>query len=114
MNCAATFVLFKLTSDSIISFHLANPAVKHYSTTDMTKYSRLSLITSASCETLVLFFPSQTFVNPHYQGSLIPTYIILSIMAAWAYLCAGGSLRNLKLCLTCKDKDFLLANHRPR
>lgn len=55
-----------------------------------------------------------TFVNPHYQGSLIPTYIILSVMAAWAYLCAGGSLRNLKLCLTCKDKDFLLANHRPR
>lgn len=60
------------------------------------------------------FSPPQTFVNPHYQGSLIPTYIILSVMAAWAYLCAGGSLRNLKLCLTCKDKDFLLANHRPR
>ncbi|XP_051507444.1 gamma-secretase subunit Aph-1b-like [Myxocyprinus asiaticus] len=55
-----------------------------------------------------------TFVNPNYQGSLIPTYIILSVMAVWAYLCAGGSLRNLKLCLTCKDKDFLLANHRPR
>ncbi|KAA0723273.1 Gamma-secretase subunit [Triplophysa tibetana] len=55
-----------------------------------------------------------TFVNPHYQGSLIPTYIVLSVMAVWAYSCAGGSLRNLKLCLTCKDKDFLLANHRPR
>lgn len=55
-----------------------------------------------------------TFVNPHYQGSLIPTYILLSIMATWAYLWAGGSFRNLKLCLTCKDKDFLLANHRPR
>ncbi|XP_066503841.1 gamma-secretase subunit Aph-1b [Hoplias malabaricus] len=55
-----------------------------------------------------------TFVNPQYEGSLIPTYIILSVMAVWAFTCAGGSLRNLKLCLTCKDKDFLLANHRPR
>ncbi|XP_030620773.1 gamma-secretase subunit Aph-1b isoform X2 [Chanos chanos] len=55
-----------------------------------------------------------TFANPHYEGSLIPTYIILSLMATWAFFCAGGSLRNLKLCLTCKDKDFLLANHRPR
>ncbi|XP_016323875.1 gamma-secretase subunit Aph-1b-like [Sinocyclocheilus anshuiensis] len=63
---------------------------------------------------VLVLFSTQTFVNPHYQGSLVPTYIILSVMAAWAYLCAGGSLRNLKLCLTCKDKDFLLANHRPR
>ncbi|KAM9410109.1 gamma-secretase subunit Aph-1b [Pholidichthys leucotaenia] len=55
-----------------------------------------------------------TFQNPNYFGSLIPTYIILFIMGTWAFYAAGGSLRNLKLCLTCKDKDFLLANHRPR
>ncbi|KAJ8344492.1 hypothetical protein SKAU_G00318210 [Synaphobranchus kaupii] len=55
-----------------------------------------------------------TFVNPQYEGSLIPAYMIMFLMGGWAFTCAGGSLRNLKLCLTCKDKDFLLANHRPR
>ncbi|KAG7473378.1 gamma-secretase subunit Aph-1b [Megalops cyprinoides] len=55
-----------------------------------------------------------TFLNPQYEGSLIPAYMIMFLMGAWAFSCAGGSLRNLKLCLTCKDKDFLLANHRPR
>eukprot|EP00063_Salmo_salar_P008535 XP_013983370.1 PREDICTED: gamma-secretase subunit Aph-1b-like [Salmo salar] len=55
-----------------------------------------------------------TFQNPQYVGSLVPTYIIVFLVGLWAFFCAGGSLRNLKLCLTCKDKDFLLANHRPR
>ncbi|KAG7467864.1 hypothetical protein MATL_G00136710 [Megalops atlanticus] len=55
-----------------------------------------------------------TFLNPQYEGSLIPAYMIMFLMGAWAFSCAGGSLRNLKLCLTCKDKDFLLANPRPR
>lgn len=56
----------------------------------------------------------QTFQNPEYVASLVPTYVILLLMGVWAFYSAGGSLRNLKLCLTCKDKDFLLANHRPR
>lgn len=55
-----------------------------------------------------------SFLNPHYEASLIPAYMILFLMGVWAFSCAGGSLRSLKLCLTCKDKDFLLANHRPR
>ncbi|KAG7270085.1 hypothetical protein CRUP_020354 [Coryphaenoides rupestris] len=55
-----------------------------------------------------------TFQNPYYVRSLVPTYIIMFLMGVWAFCCAGGSLRNLKLCITCKDKDFLLANHRPR
>uniref|UniRef100_A0A3Q2P883 Gamma-secretase subunit APH-1 n=1 Tax=Fundulus heteroclitus TaxID=8078 RepID=A0A3Q2P883_FUNHE len=55
-----------------------------------------------------------TFQNPQYVSSLVPTYIIMLSMGIWAFYTAGGSLRNLKLCLTCKDKDFLLANHRPR
>ncbi|CDQ98292.1 unnamed protein product, partial [Oncorhynchus mykiss] len=55
-----------------------------------------------------------TFQNPQYVGSLVPTYIIVFLVGLWAFFCSGGSLRNLKLCLTCKDKDFLLANHRPR
>lgn len=48
------------------------------------------------------------------MASLVPTYVILFLMGVWAFYTAGGSLRNLKLCITCKDKDFLLANHRPR
>ncbi|XP_076003093.1 gamma-secretase subunit Aph-1b [Genypterus blacodes] len=55
-----------------------------------------------------------TFQNPQYVNSLVPTYVLLFLMGIWAFYCAGGSLRNLKLCLTCKDTDFLLANHRPR
>ncbi|MBN3277321.1 APH1B secretase, partial [Polyodon spathula] len=55
-----------------------------------------------------------SFLNPQYEGSLIPAYIVMCVMGMWAFSSAGGSFRNLKLCLTCKDKDFLLANHRPR
>ncbi|EMP27243.1 Gamma-secretase subunit Aph-1b [Chelonia mydas] len=55
-----------------------------------------------------------TFLNPQYEGSLVPSYIIMMLMGTWAFFTAGGSLRNLKLCLMCRDKDFLLANQRPR
>ncbi|XP_023674757.1 gamma-secretase subunit Aph-1b [Paramormyrops kingsleyae] len=61
-----------------------------------------------------LFVSCMTFLNPQYEGSLIPAYLVTLLMGGWAFFCAGGSLRNLKLCLTCKDKDFLLANHRSR
>uniref|UniRef100_A0A3P9PZV3 Gamma-secretase subunit APH-1 n=1 Tax=Poecilia reticulata TaxID=8081 RepID=A0A3P9PZV3_POERE len=61
-----------------------------------------------------LLVSSLTFQNPQYVSSLVPTYIVMFFMGIWAFYTAGGSLRNLKLCLTCKDKDFLLANHRPR
>uniref|UniRef100_H3DN79 Gamma-secretase subunit APH-1 n=1 Tax=Tetraodon nigroviridis TaxID=99883 RepID=H3DN79_TETNG len=46
-----------------------------------------------------------TFQNPSYVASLVPTYVVLFLMGIWAFYTAGGSLRNLKLCLTCKDKD---------
>ncbi|XP_032621349.1 gamma-secretase subunit APH-1B isoform X2 [Chelonoidis abingdonii] len=55
-----------------------------------------------------------TFLNPQYDGSLVPSYIIMMLMGTWAFFTAGGSLRNLKLCLMCRDKDFLLANQHPR
>ncbi|XP_041034465.1 gamma-secretase subunit Aph-1b isoform X2 [Carcharodon carcharias] len=61
-----------------------------------------------------LVVSSVTFVNPQYEGSLIPVYIITLTMGIWAFFTAGGSVRNLKLCVTCRDKDFLLANQRPR
>ncbi|XP_030044108.1 gamma-secretase subunit APH-1B [Microcaecilia unicolor] len=69
---------------------------------------------------LVLVFISHllvsglTFLNPHYERSLVPSYTILLLMAVWAFFTAGGSFRNLKLCLTCLDQDFLLSSHQPR
>ncbi|XP_072349053.1 gamma-secretase subunit Aph-1b-like isoform X1 [Scyliorhinus torazame] len=61
-----------------------------------------------------LVVSSVTFANPQYGASLIPVYIITLTMGAWAFLTAGGTVRNLKLCVLCRDKDFLLANHQPR
>lgn len=123
INCG-TFIHFNFAFNLIIFFINSQPPAVPSWTVIVTQRravdtsSWLTLITSASWDSFYIFvlvlFSTQTFVNPHYQGSLVPTYIILCVMAAWAYLCAGGSLRNLKLCLTCKDKDFLLANHRPR
>nr|XP_033776436.1 gamma-secretase subunit APH-1B isoform X1 [Geotrypetes seraphini] len=51
-----------------------------------------------------------TFLNPQYERSLLPCYAILLLMAVWAFFTAGGSFRNLKLCLTCLDQDFLLTS----
>ncbi|XP_029431049.1 gamma-secretase subunit APH-1B [Rhinatrema bivittatum] len=55
-----------------------------------------------------------TFLNPQYERSLVPAYVVLLLMAGWAFFSAGGSFRNLMLFLTCRDQDFLLANQRPR
>ncbi|CAL9694059.1 unnamed protein product [Knipowitschia caucasica] len=53
-----------------------------------------------------------SFQNPVYVWSLVPTYVMLLLMGVWSFYCAGGSLRNLSLCISCSDKDFLLATQR--
>ncbi|MBN3293680.1 APH1A secretase, partial [Polypterus senegalus] len=45
-----------------------------------------------------------TFLNPWYECSLVPIYILTFGMAVWAYFTAGGSLHNLQLCFLCKSK----------
>uniref|UniRef100_A0A4X2LAV3 Gamma-secretase subunit APH-1 n=1 Tax=Vombatus ursinus TaxID=29139 RepID=A0A4X2LAV3_VOMUR len=55
-----------------------------------------------------------TFLNPYYKASLAASYVIMLLMGIWAFFTAGGSCRNLKRCLLCRDKDFLLSNHRAR
>ncbi|XP_078541397.1 gamma-secretase subunit APH-1B isoform X2 [Lissotriton helveticus] len=55
-----------------------------------------------------------TFLNPRYESSLLPIYVVVFLVGVWAFFAAGGSFRNLKMCLLCRDKEFLLANHRPR
>ncbi|XP_004628892.1 gamma-secretase subunit APH-1B [Octodon degus] len=61
-----------------------------------------------------LLVSAQTFLNPHYGINLVSAYIIMVVMAIWAFFVAGGSCRSLKLCLLCQDKDFLLYNQRSR
>eukprot|EP00071_Canis_lupus_P034678 XP_022268235.1 gamma-secretase subunit APH-1B [Canis lupus familiaris] len=61
-----------------------------------------------------LLVSALTFISPHYGINLVSTYMIMLLMGIWAFFVAGGSCRNLKLCLLCQDKDFLLFNQRSR
>ncbi|XP_075770872.1 gamma-secretase subunit Aph-1b-like isoform X3 [Pelodiscus sinensis] len=42
-----------------------------------------------------LIVSGSTFWNPLYVGSLIPSYLLMFAMAAWAYVLSGGCTRNL-------------------
>ncbi|KAM6125731.1 LOW QUALITY PROTEIN: gamma-secretase subunit APH-1B [Phoenicopterus ruber ruber] len=55
----------------------------------------------------------QTFLCPHCQGSIVPSFITLILMGT-TFFTADGSLQNLKRCLLCRDSDFLLARQHPR
>lgn len=46
--------------------------------------------------------PPQTFWNPLYVGSLVPSYLLMAAAAVWAYLLSGGSAQNLRRFLLCK------------
>lgn len=47
-------------------------------------------------------FP-QTFLNPWYEASLVPIYVVTVSMGLWAFVTAGGSLRSIQRSLSCKD-----------
>lgn len=57
----------------------------------------------------LLFPPPQTFWNPLYVGSLVPSYLLMAAAAVWAYLLSGGSAQNLRRFLLCK---CLVKGHR--
>nr|KAF6483103.1 aph-1-like protein B, gamma-secretase subunit [Rousettus aegyptiacus] len=61
-----------------------------------------------------LLVSALTFISPHYGINLVSAYMIMVFMGIWAFFVAGGSYRNLKLCLLCQDEDFLLFNQRSR
>ncbi|XP_059845536.1 gamma-secretase subunit Aph-1b-like isoform X3 [Hypanus sabinus] len=46
-----------------------------------------------------------TFLNPLYEGSLIPAYLIMVLMGVWAYFTAGGSLQNLQNFFMCLGRQ---------
>ncbi|XP_053907146.1 gamma-secretase subunit APH-1A isoform X3 [Cuculus canorus] len=43
-----------------------------------------------------------TFLNPWYEASLVPIFILTLLTGLWAFLTAGGSFRNVLKCLSCK------------
>ncbi|KAK6467139.1 gamma-secretase subunit APH-1A-like [Huso huso] len=45
-----------------------------------------------------------TFLCPWYETSLVPIYLLTAGTAAWAFSTAGGSVRTLQRCFTCKQK----------
>lgn len=46
----------------------------------------------------------QTFLNPWYEASLVPIYIITVCTGLWAFVTAGGSFHNVLKCLSCKGR----------
>ncbi|KAM6434322.1 LOW QUALITY PROTEIN: gamma-secretase subunit APH-1A [Liasis olivaceus] len=46
-----------------------------------------------------------TFLNPCYEASLIPIFLITVSTGVWAFFTAGGSLRNILACLSCREKE---------
>ncbi|XP_072703074.1 gamma-secretase subunit APH-1A isoform X1 [Ciconia boyciana] len=46
-----------------------------------------------------------TFLNPWYEASLVPIFIITFCTGLWAFFTAGGSFRNILKCLSCKQED---------
>ncbi|KAM7080305.1 gamma-secretase subunit APH-1A isoform 1-T1 [Ciconia maguari] len=46
-----------------------------------------------------------TFLNPWYEASLVPIFIITLCTGLWAFFTAGGSFRNILKCLSCKQED---------
>ncbi|KAM6309297.1 gamma-secretase subunit APH-1A isoform 1-T1 [Podargus strigoides] len=46
-----------------------------------------------------------TFLNPRYEASLVPIFILTLGTGLWAFCTAGGSYRNVLKCLSCKQED---------
>ncbi|NWV32725.1 APH1A secretase, partial [Grantiella picta] len=45
-----------------------------------------------------------TFLNPWYEASLGPIFILTLCTGLWAFSTAGGSFRNILKCLSCKQE----------
>ncbi|XP_068109623.1 gamma-secretase subunit APH-1A isoform X2 [Hyperolius riggenbachi] len=46
-----------------------------------------------------------TFLNPLYEASLIPIYVLTLLMGVWAFVAAGGNYHNIRKCLACLGHD---------
>ncbi|CAJ0944500.1 unnamed protein product, partial [Ranitomeya imitator] len=60
------------------------------------------IIFFAACEKRKPFHIVGTFLNPWYEASLIPIYVIITLgMGIWAFVAAGGNHHNIRKCLAC-------------
>lgn len=49
----------------------------------------------------------QSLLNPLYEGSLPPVYVITLLMGIWAFFSSGGSLHNLTALCTRKTLNII-------
>ncbi|XP_039174504.1 gamma-secretase subunit APH-1A isoform X4 [Crotalus tigris] len=64
------------------------------------RYWKLALVVVSH-----LVISGLTFLNPYYEASLIPIFLITVSTGVWAFFTAGGSLRNILACLSCREKE---------
>ncbi|XP_062820926.1 gamma-secretase subunit APH-1A [Anolis carolinensis] len=63
-------------------------------------YWKLALVVASHLMTSGL-----TFLNPCYEASLIPIFMITLSTGVWAFFTAGGSFRRILSCLSCRRKE---------
>ncbi|XP_066567552.1 gamma-secretase subunit Aph-1b [Amia ocellicauda] len=54
---------------------------------------------------LHLLVSGLTILNPLYEGTLPPAYIVMVSMGIWAFFSSGGSVQNLQCFFTCSKSD---------
>ncbi|XP_077175511.1 gamma-secretase subunit APH-1A isoform X1 [Paroedura picta] len=64
------------------------------------RYGTLGLVVTSHLVTSGL-----TFLNPRYEASLIPLFLLTLSTGAWAFFTAGGSLQSIQACLSGKKKE---------
>lgn len=87
-----------------LALHKPNPGVGAACPTpfaEVMTLPRVLSLSSPACSPFSCLSP-QSFCNPLYVGSLVPSYLLMAAAAAWAYLLSGGSAQNLRRFLLCK------------
>ncbi|MBN3310851.1 APH1B secretase, partial [Amia calva] len=54
---------------------------------------------------LHLLVSGLTILNPLYEGTLPPAYIVMVSMGIWAFFSSGGSVQNLQCFFTCESES---------
>ncbi|XP_032746848.1 LOW QUALITY PROTEIN: gamma-secretase subunit APH-1A-like [Rattus rattus] len=86
-----------LTIASIILLHTFWEVV-FFDAYERRRYWALGLVAGSHLLTSGL-----TFLNPWYEASLLPVYVVTVSMGLWAFDTARGSLRSSQRSLSCKD-----------
>ncbi|XP_064331294.1 gamma-secretase subunit APH-1A isoform X1 [Phalacrocorax carbo] len=63
------------------------------------RYGSLGLVVASH-----LLASGLTFLNPWYEASLVPIFILTLCTGLWSFVTAGGSFRNILKCLSCEQE----------